>query len=81
MQANPDDHSMKRRTVLIDEGFAVDTAADGLETLKKATENRPRALVLDVGIPGIYGFEVCERLKGIRIPVISRSYSSRPSKT
>jgi predicted Zn finger-like uncharacterized protein len=71
------------RTVLIDEGFTVDTAADGLETLKKATENRPRALVLDVGIPGIYGFEVCERLKGdkdtgdIKIVLLSSVYDMR----
>jgi predicted Zn finger-like uncharacterized protein len=71
------------RTVLVDEGFDVDTAADGLETLKKATENRPRALVLDVGIPGIYGFEVCERLKGdketgdIKIVLLSSVYDMR----
>jgi predicted Zn finger-like uncharacterized protein len=71
------------RTVLVDEGFAVDTAADGLETLKKATEKRPRALVLDVGIPGIYGFEVCERLKGdkdtgdIKIVLLSSVYDMR----
>jgi predicted Zn finger-like uncharacterized protein len=70
-------------TVLVDEGFAVDTAADGLETLKKATEKRPRALVLDVGIPGIYGFEVCERLKGekdtgdIKIVLLSSVYDMR----
>jgi predicted Zn finger-like uncharacterized protein len=71
------------RAVLVDEGFAVDTAADGLETLKKATENRPKALVLDVGIPGIYGFEVCERLKGdkktgdIKIVLLSSVYDMR----
>ena len=71
------------RTVLVDEGFTVETAADGLETLKKATEKRPRALVLDVGIPGIYGFEVCERLKGdkdtgdIKIVLLSSVYDMR----
>ncbi|HUI66667.1 MAG TPA: response regulator [Nitrospirota bacterium] len=71
------------RTVLVDEGFAVDTAADGLETLRKATEKRPKALVLDVGIPGIYGFEVCERLKGdkntgdIKIVLVSSVYDMR----
>jgi len=71
------------RTLLVDEGFTVDTAADGLETLKKATEQRPNALVLDVGIPGIYGFEVCERLKGdkdtgdIKIILLSSVYDMR----
>ena len=71
------------RTVLVGEGFSVDTAVDGLETLKKATEKKPRALVLDVGIPGIYGFEVCERLKGdkdtsdIKIVLLSSVYDMK----
>ena len=51
-------------SVLLEAGFSVDTAADGVEALKKATENKPQAMVLDVGLPGIYGFELCERLKG-----------------
>ncbi len=50
--------------VLSDAGFAVETAADGVSALKKAMDLRPRAIVLDVGLPGIYGFELCERLKG-----------------
>jgi predicted Zn finger-like uncharacterized protein len=71
------------RMVLVDDGFAVDTAADGVETLKKAVENKPKALVLDVGIPGVYGFEVCERLKGdpetgdIKIVLLSSVYDMR----
>ncbi len=71
------------RTVLVDEGFAVDTAVNGVETLKKASEKKPKALVLDVGIPGIYGFEVCERLKGdedtgdIKIVLLSSVYDMK----
>ncbi len=52
--------------VVAEAGFESDIAADGVEVLKKAMENRPRAIVLDVGLPGIYGFELCERLKGNR---------------
>ncbi len=52
--------------VVADAGFEADTAADGIEVLKKAKQNKPRAIVLDVGLPGIYGFELCERLKGSR---------------
>lgn len=69
--------------VLSDEGFRVDTAADGVEALKKATENKPRGMVLDVGLPGIYGFELCERLKGnpdtssIKIVLLSSVYDMR----
>jgi predicted Zn finger-like uncharacterized protein len=70
-------------TVLAGEGFAVDTAVNGIETLKKASDKIPEALVLDVGIPGIYGFEVCERLKGnkdtrnIKIVLLSSVYDMR----
>lgn len=69
--------------VLLEAGFGVDTAADGVEALKKATENKPKGLVLDVGLPGIYGFELCERLKGndttrdIKIILLSSVYDMR----
>lgn len=69
--------------VLIDAGFHVDTAKDGMEALKKASEKKPKALVLDVGLPGIYGFELCERLKGsqetsdIKIILVSSVYDMR----
>jgi CheY-like chemotaxis protein len=70
-------------SVLIEAGFRVDTAADGVEALKRAVENKPKALVLDVGLPGIYGFELCERLKasqdtsGIKIILLSSVYDMR----
>ncbi len=52
------------RALLLEAGFEVETAADGVEALKKASEIKPQAMILDVGLPGIYGFELCERLKG-----------------
>ncbi len=52
------------RAILIEAGFQVETAADGVEALKKAMAVKPQAMILDVGLPGIYGFELCERLKG-----------------
>jgi two-component system OmpR family response regulator len=45
------------------EGYAVDTALDGDEGLHLATENDYDAVVLDVMLPGIDGFEVCRRLR------------------
>jgi len=69
--------------VLVNNGYRVDAAADGVEALKKATENLPQALILDVGLPGIYGFELCERLKddpqtkGIKIVLLSSVYDMR----
>ena len=69
--------------VLIEGGFQVETAPDGVEALRKATGLRPQGLVLDVGLPGIYGFELCERLKGdpatkaIKIVLLSSVYDMR----
>ncbi|HEX9860452.1 MAG TPA: response regulator, partial [Nitrospirota bacterium] len=69
--------------VLTGAGFCVETASDGVEALKKAVELRPDGLVLDVGLPGIYGFELCERLKGnpdtgnIKIVLLSSVYDMR----
>ncbi len=51
------------RDVLLEAGFSVEAAANGVEALKKATELKPLVMVLDVGLSGIYGFELCERLK------------------
>jgi predicted Zn finger-like uncharacterized protein len=71
------------KDVLIHAGFRVDIAADGIEALKKVTENKPLGIVLDVGLPGIYGFELCERLKGnpatksIKIVLLSSVYDMR----
>jgi len=70
-------------TIVAEAGFEADTAADGVEVLQKAVQNKPRAIVLDVGLPGIYGFELCERLKGsretsdIKIILLSSVYDMR----
>ena len=45
------------------EGFAVDVAADGEECLGMATETTYDAIVLDIMLPGISGFEACRRLR------------------
>lgn len=38
-------------------------ASDGAEALAVARENRPDVLLLDVGMPGLTGFEVCRAIK------------------
>lgn len=48
------------------EGFAVDVAADGVEGLWLARENPYDVLVLDVMLPGLSGYRVCERLRAER---------------
>ena len=45
------------------EGYDVLTALNGLAGLRKAKEENPDLLILDVMLPGIDGFEVCHRLR------------------
>ena len=57
---------------LREEGHAVDVAADGPEGLWLATENAYGAIVLDVMLPGLDGFQLCRRLResGRWVPVL-----------
>lgn len=45
------------------EGMAVDTVHDGDSALVNAMSSAPDLILLDVMLPGLSGFEVCERLK------------------
>lgn len=51
------------RSVLSGEGFAVRTARDGDEALKKIAEKRPDLVLLDVMMPKMNGFKCCERIR------------------
>ncbi|MBI4711191.1 MAG: response regulator [Candidatus Omnitrophica bacterium] len=44
-------------------GYAVISAMDGEQGLKKASEEKPDLILLDVLMPGIDGLEVCRRLR------------------
>src|SRR5487761_1308203 len=57
---------------LKEEGHAVDVVGDGPEGLWLATENQYAAIVLDVMLPGMDGFELCRRLResGVWVPVL-----------
>lgn len=53
--------------------FTVDFAADGLSAVALCKENRYDAVVLDVMMPGIDGYEVCRRIReelNLDIPII-----------
>lgn len=45
-------------------GFQSMTAADGPRALAAVSSDSPDLVILDVGLPGIDGFEVCRRLRG-----------------
>jgi DNA-binding response OmpR family regulator len=49
--------------VLKKEGFDVDTAEDGEETLEKVEQFKPKILFLDIMMPEKDGYEVCKYLK------------------
>src|SRR5690348_5903723 len=56
---------------LAHEGFAAEVARDGATGLRLAVEHAPDLVVLDVMLPGIDGFTVCERLRAVSsVPVI-----------
>lgn len=50
-------------TLLEMEGFEVRIANDGMTALKIAEEFRPDVVLLDIGLPGMNGFEVAQRLR------------------
>ena len=45
-------------------GYRSDTATDGAEALRKVEEAPPDLILLDVMMPKLSGFEVCQKLKG-----------------
>ena len=53
-------------------GFDVRSAMKGAQALTIAEEFKPHALVLDVMMPGMNGFEVCEKLRkdGLKVGVL-----------
>ena len=48
---------------LEEEGYSIDLASDGNDGLWMGSENPYDAIVLDVNLPGINGFEVCRGLR------------------
>jgi two-component system OmpR family response regulator len=60
------------RRGLVEEGYAVDVAADGANGFGAAASRDYDAVVLDVMLPGLSGFEVCRRLRldGVWVPVL-----------
>ncbi|MCA9917823.1 MAG: response regulator, partial [Anaerolineales bacterium] len=51
------------RLMLVRAGFHVSEADDGFDALDKIRKNRPDVVLLDVMMPGMDGFSVCEKLR------------------
>jgi DNA-binding response OmpR family regulator len=66
------------REVLMEEGFAVETAATGEEALDQVANDPPRVLVLDVELPRLDGWAVLRHIRAERderrqVPVVLMS--------
>ena len=61
-------------SLLTFDGYEVQTARNGEDALKRVQDSRPDLILMDVLMPGMSGFELCERLKSREstkdIPVI-----------
>jgi two-component system alkaline phosphatase synthesis response regulator PhoP len=45
------------------EGYQVLSAKDGLEGIKKARDEHPSLIVLDIMLPGLDGYALCQQLR------------------
>lgn len=63
--------------MLTKEGYEVTAASNGLTGLRKAQDESPDLLILDVMLPGLDGFEICHRLrsdpKTSQLPILMMS--------
>ncbi len=69
-----DDRAVREalRRALALAGYEVHLAEDGEDALEQVVRAVPDAVVLDVGLPGIDGLEVCRRVRrtGSRVPIL-----------
>ncbi len=58
-----DTNRLLLRDMLEAQGHEVIEAVEGSEALQRVAETAPDVVLLDIGLPGMDGFEVCRRLK------------------
>jgi DNA-binding response OmpR family regulator len=53
-------------------GYCVHTASDGERGLNAALQNRPDLIILDIMLPKVNGYEICQmiRKEGMEVPII-----------
>jgi CheY-like chemotaxis protein len=52
-----------QETLLKKQGYRVLSASNGQEGLAKAKQHKPNLILLDIEMPGMDGFAVCQKLK------------------
>ena len=61
-----DDNQQNRELLdayLSEDGHDIEMAADGEETLRKVRETQPDLILLDIMMPRLSGYEVCQRIR------------------
>jgi two-component system response regulator MprA len=72
-----DDDARVREAIqwaLEDEGFLIETAADGLQAVERAIARRPDIVLLDLTLPGLDGYRVARALRaahGRELPILA----------
>ncbi len=65
------------RFALEDNGYRVETARDGSEAISRIASEQPDFLLTDLMMPGLNGWELCERLRTAdttsKLPIIGMS--------
>jgi CheY-like chemotaxis protein len=62
-------------------GHRVEVASDGVEGVEKGLRSRPQVAMVDIGLPGLDGYEVARRLRaalGHDIVLLAHSAYSNP---
>ena len=74
MRSSEDDLELRRllRRGLEEEGFRVETAATGAESLEQVEKTAPDLFVIDIGLPDTDGRDLCQalRARGVKAPVL-----------
>jgi two-component system, OmpR family, alkaline phosphatase synthesis response regulator PhoP len=69
-----DNHSIRSSVAVFlrESGYDVEEAVDGIQGLEKGLTVAPQLILLDVVMPGIDGFRLCQLLreKGVKIPIM-----------
>ena len=76
------DVRMALAVTLEEAGHEIEEASDGIDVLDMARKTSPDAILLDINMPGMDGFQALEQIKSHRdtadIPVIMISARARP---
>jgi len=77
--------ALRLKLVLEKAGLQVEVAGSGRDGIVQAQAMLPRAVILDVNLPDIDGFQVCQQLKSqpatVDIPVIMLTVKDRAADT